>query len=105
MGEKYLNESIEAYSYSILGTQARNRVSIINNSAAIMQTQDVFSTLVEDTILQTSVTVSISNMQKAMSDCNVTINTTVSHNLWLIPSDLLIIKKMIPTYYTGLAVE
>ena len=54
----------------------------INNGAASMQTQDVFRKLVEDTIIQTSVTVSISNMRKAISDCNVTVNTAVSQNLW-----------------------
>ena len=82
VGEKYLNESIEAQARSILGAQAQTRISIISNGAASIQTQDVFRKLVEDTIIQTSVTVSISNMRKAISDCNVTVNTAVSQNLW-----------------------
>ena len=97
VGEKYLNESIEAYS-SILGAQARTRISIVNKGAASTQTQDVFRKLVKDTTIRTSVTVSISNMRRAISDCNVTVNTAVSSNLWLIPSDLVIIKKRIPGY-------
>ena len=60
------------------------------------QAQDVFRKLVEDTVVQTGVTVSISNIMKAISNCNVTVNTAVSPNLWLIPSDLVIIKWRIP---------
>ena len=37
-------------------------------------------------------------MRKAISDCNVTVNTAVSPILWLIPSDLVIIKQRIPRY-------
>lgn len=66
------------------------------------QAQDVFRKLVEDTVVQTGVTVSISNIMKAISNCNVTVNTAVSPNLWLIPSDLVIIKWRIPGYNNAL---
>lgn len=93
-----LGRSIDAFCYAILGAQARTRVSIVNNVAANDQTQDVFWKLVEDTVVQVSVTISISNMRKTINDCNITVNTAVSRNLWLFPSDLVIIKKKIAGY-------
>ena len=56
-------------------------------------------------IIQTSVTVSISNMRRAISDCNVTVNTAVSPNLWLKPSDNKKEYRDITTFYIDLAVE
>ena len=37
-----LNQSIEAYLYAILGSQARTRQSIVSNRASALETQKVF---------------------------------------------------------------
>ena len=64
VGEKYLNESIEAYCYSILGAQAWTRIIILTLTMAqlVRRHRTFIASFVEDTIIQTSVTVSISNM-------------------------------------------
>ena len=43
-------------------------------------------------------TVSISSMRKARSDCSVTLNLAVSPSTWLLQSDMVILNERIPRY-------
>ena len=60
--------------------------------------QEVFKKLVNDTIIQSDHTVTISNMRKAIKDTNVVLNMVISPGIILIPSNLIILDKMIPGY-------
>ena len=48
-----------------------------------------------DTIIQSDHTVTISNMRKAINDTNVVLNMVISPGIILIPSNLIILGKMI----------
>ena len=48
-----------------------------------------------DTIIQSDHTVTISNMRKAIKDTNVVLNMVISPGIILIPSNLIILGKMI----------
>ena len=47
-GTELLNQSIEAYIYSVLGAQARTKQSIYGTKASASETQEVFRQIVED---------------------------------------------------------
>ena len=98
IGLRYIQESVEAYTYCILGAQAKTRWSIVKNDAKSLQTQSVFRQLVEDTIIQSDPTVTISNMRRAIVDCNVLLNLALSSGIILVPSNMIILEKPIPGY-------
>jgi hypothetical protein len=98
LGVELLQESIESFVYAILGSQANTRWSIEGDSPKALQTQRNFRTIVNDTILQSSSVVTISNMRKAVRDTNVILNTAISPGLILVPSNFVILKSPIPGY-------
>ena len=97
-GQLLLQESIESFVYCVLGSQANTRWPIVGRSAMSLQTQEVFKKLVDDTIIQSDHTVTISNMRKAITDTNVVLNMVISPGIILIPSNLTILDKMVPGY-------
>ncbi len=97
IGQKLLQQSIESYVYTVLGAQAKTRWPIVGEGAKSIQTQDVFHTIVRETIVQSNVTITISNMRTAIVSTNVVLNMAISPGMILVPSDL-IQKMKIPGY-------
>ena len=83
--------------YTVLGAQAKTRWPIVGEGAKSLQTQDVFHTIVRETIAQSDVTITISNMRTAIVSTNVVLNMAISPGMILVPSDL-IQKTKIPGY-------
>ena len=104
-GTELINNSIEAYIYSILGAQARTRQSIVSGRASALETQKLFRKIVEDSIVNYETTTWINNMNQAVSDTNVLLNTAISPTLWLIPSSMIILKNPIQGYNKKLKVS
>ena len=98
VGRKLFQESIESYVYSVLGAQAKTRWSIVNMGAKSSQTQDVFHQLVNDTIVQSDPTVTITNMRTAIRDTNVVLNMAITPGVILVPSSMIILKDPIAGY-------
>lgn len=98
IGIQYLNETIEAYVYAVLGSQAKTRVSIVNKGGGSLETQEEFRTLVNDAIVNYSVSTWILNMNKSVTDTNVIQNLAISPNTWLVPGSMIILKKRIVGY-------
>ena len=96
IGQKLLQQSVESYVYAVLGAQAKTRWSIVGEGAKSLQTQEVFRTIVKETIAQSDVTITISNMRTAIASTNVVLNMAISPGMILVPSDLIIQKKKIP---------
>ena len=96
LGQLLSQQSIESFVYSVLCAQASTRWSIINQGAKALQTQVVFCRLVNDTIIEDDQAVTVNNMQRALVDTNVILNTAVSPGVILIPSDMIILKNKIP---------
>ena len=98
IGQKLLQQSVESYVYSVLGAQASLRFPIVGEGAKSLQTQDKFRTIVKETIAQSDVSVTISNMRTAIENTNVVLNMAISPGMILVPSDLIIQKEKIPGY-------
>ena len=91
-------QSAESFVYCVLGAQANTRWPIVGRGALSLQTQEVFKKLVNDTIIQSDTNVTISNMRKAIKDTNVVLNMVISPGIILIPSNLIILDKMVVGY-------
>ena len=98
IGQKLLQQSVESYVYAVLGAQAKTRWSIVGEGAKSLQTQEVFRTIVKETIAQSNVTITISNMRTAIANTNVILNMAISPGMILVPSNLIIQKEKIPGY-------
>ena len=98
LGQKLLQQSVESYVYAVLGAQASLRFPIVGEGAKSLQTQDKFRTIVKETIAQSDVTITISNMRAAIASTNVVLNMAISPGMILVPSDLIIQKEKIPGY-------
>ena len=97
-GQLLFRQSVESYVYCVLGAQANTRWLIVGRGAMSLQTQEVFKKLVNNTIIQSDPTVTISNMRKAIKDTNVVLNTAISPGIILIPPNLIILDRMIAGY-------
>ncbi len=98
IGLKLLQQSVESYVYAVLGAQASLRFPIVGEGAKSLQTQDKFRTIVKETIAQSDVAITISNMRTAIASTNVVLNMAISPGMILVPSDLIIQKERIPGY-------
>ncbi len=98
IGQKLFQQSIESCVYSILGAQAKTRWSIVGEGAKSLQTLDVFHKIVKESLVESDVTITISNMRTAIETTNVVLNMAISPGMILVPSDLIIQKKKIPGY-------
>ena len=96
--QKLFQQSIESYVYAVLGAQAKTRWAIVGEDAKSLQTQDVFRTIVKETIAQSDVTITLSNMRTAIASTNVVLSMAISQGMILVPSDLIIQKEKIPGY-------
>ncbi len=98
IGQKLLQQSVESYVYAVLGAQAKTRWSIVGEGAKSLQMQDVFRTIVKETIAQSDVMVTLSNMITAIASTNIVLNMAISPGMILVASNLIIQKKKIPGY-------
>ena len=89
---------MESFNYCVLGAEARTRWSIVGKGAKSSQTQDVFRTIVNDTIVVNDPTVLISNMRKSIQATNVVLNLAVVPNVILMPSNFIILSDKIAGY-------
>ena len=96
-GQLLFQQSVESYVYCVLGAQASTRWPVVGRDAMSLQTQEVFKKLVNDTIIQSDSTVTVSNVRKAR-DTNVVLNTVISPGIILVPSNLIILKEMVGGY-------
>ena len=104
-GTELLNQSIEAYIYSVLGALARTKQSIYGLRASALETQNVFRQIVKDSIINYETSTWINNMNQAVTSTNVVLNMAISPTLWLIPSNLIILEKPIVGYNNKLKVS
>jgi len=89
-----LNQSIEAYVYCILGSQANTRSSIIGSSGSAQETRREFLNLLEDkssgVIINRDIVDSIQRFQDVIDSTNVKLDLAISPSLWLLPSKMII---------------
>ncbi|CAB3995051.1 Hypothetical predicted protein, partial [Paramuricea clavata] len=83
-----IQESLQCYVYCVLGAQANTRWAIVDRGTSSLLTQKGFRQLVEDMVVQTDLTVGISNMRIAIRDTNAIVNTAINPDIILFPSNL-----------------
>ena len=98
LGQTFLVQSIEAFVYSILGSQADSRFSTVNQGEKFLQSQQIFHQLVQYSIVQNDNTIIINNFRTSIKDTNQILNQNISPGLLIIPSELTILKNPIPGY-------
>ena len=95
LGQLLFQQSVESFVYSVLGSQAATRWSIVSQGAKSSQTQVEFRKIVHDTIVEDDQTITIGNMRKAIADTHVILNTAISPGMILIPGDMIILTEEI----------
>ena len=93
-----IQESLQCYVYSVLGAQANTRWAIVDRGTSSLLAQKGFRKLVEDMVVQTDISVGITNMRTAIRDTNAIVNTAINPSIILFPSNLVILKDPIPGY-------
>ena len=96
--QTFFMQSIEAFIYAVLGSQANSHFSIVNQGGRSFQTQSIFRQLVDSTIVQNDHTIMINNYRTAIKDTCAILNQNISPGLLIIPSSLIILDKPIPGY-------
>ena len=97
-GQVLLQSAIESYVYSVLGAQAQTRWPIVGQGSKLLQTQQIFHRLVQDTIAQDNPSKAISDMRKAIQDTNVVLNMAITPGIILIPSNMVILNNKVEGY-------
>lgn len=97
IGLQYLNQSVEAYIYVVLGSQAKTRVSIVDHGGGSLEIQQECRKQVEDAVTNYSVSTWILNMKKPITDTNTIQDLDLSPKTWLVPSKMVILKNPMRT--------
>ena len=97
-GQKLLQMAVESYVYCVLGSQAKTRWSIVGQGAKSLQTQDIFHSLVKDTLIQDDPVKLISDMRTAIDETNVLLNLVICPGIVLIPSSMIFLKEKVKGY-------
>ena len=98
LGQTLLMQSIEAFIYACLGSQADSRFSIVNQGGKSLQTQKIFHKLVGSSIVQNDDTILLNNFRTAVKDTNQVLRLNISPGLLIIPDELTILKDPIKGY-------
>ena len=85
-GLSRINQSIEAFVYSILSTQVHVRRSILGEGGRAKEVQTEFLTLMEDAIRQPDLAKSVQRYQLAVDQAKVRLNLAVCPGAWLMPA-------------------
>ena len=97
-GLSRINQTIEAFVYSILGSQVQTRSSIIGDSGSAQETQKVFLQLFESALIERDISKSIQRYQFALQQAKQKLDLAVALECWLCPSNLILNNSPIAGY-------
>ena len=84
-----ISESVRAYAYLILRSQASARSSIIGNSASALTVQSAFLNNFENVVnRRVNIREDIKRYQDTLSYASSKVNCSVGENLFMLPSDM-----------------
>ena len=87
-GLSRINQSIESFCFSILGSQVNVRSSITGSQGSSIETQREFLSLVEDAIRNPDISKSVQRFQLAIESAKVRLDLAISPGTWLLPSKM-----------------
>ena len=97
-GPARIDQSILAFGYCVLGSQADTRSSILGNSGSAILTQRRFLILMEEAIRMHEITASVQRYHKSIHDTKMRLDFAVARGIWLIPSRMVINTESIVGY-------
>ena len=97
-GLSRINQSIEAFCYSILGAQVNVRSSITGSQGSSIETQREFLSLVEDAIRNPDISKSVQRFQLAIESAKVRLDLAISPGTWLLPSKMVVNTESVVGY-------
>ena len=97
-GLSRINQSIEAFCYSILGAQVNVRSSITGSQASSIEAQREFLSLVEDAIRNPDISKSVQRFQLAIESAKVRLDLAISPGTWLLPSKMVVNTESVVGY-------
>ena len=97
-GLSRINQSIESFCFSILGSQVNLRSSITGSQGSSIETQREFLSLVEDAIRNPDISKSVQRLQLAIESAKVRLDLAISPGTWLLPSKIVVNTESIVGY-------
>ena len=95
IGLARINQSIQAYCYSVLGAQANSHTSIISDSGSAKNTQLDFLILVEDAIKTLDASNGPVKYQNAIEKTKTRLDFAIARGVLLMPSRMIINTKSV----------
>ena len=84
-----ISESVRAYAYLILSSQASARSSIVENTASALTAQSAFLNNFENVInLRVNIREDIKHYQDTLSYASSKVDYSVGENIYMLPSDM-----------------
>ena len=97
-GLSRINQSIESFCFSILGSQVNLRSSITGSQGSSIETQREFLSLVEDAIRNPDISKSVQRFQLAIESAKVRLDLAISPGTWLLPSKMVVNTESVVGY-------
>ena len=97
-GLSRINQSFEAFCYSILGSQVNVRSSIAGSQGSSIETQREFLSLVEDAIRNPDISKSVQRFQLTIESAKVRLDLAISPGTWLLPSKMVVNTESVVGY-------
>ena len=97
-GLSRINQSIEAFCYSILGSQVDVRSSIAGSQGSSIETQRQFLSMVEDAIRNPDLGKSVQRFQLAIESAKVRLDLAICPGTWLLPSKMVVNTESVVGY-------
>ena len=97
-GQARINQSIEAYVYCILGSQAATLSSILDSGGRSTEIRRDFRKNTESAIINKDIEKSIQRYEKAISDTNTRLDFVLAQGTWLMLSRMIINAESIVDY-------
>ena len=84
-----ISESVRAYAYLLLSSQASARSSIVGNSASALTAQSAFLNNFENVVnRRVDISIDIKCYQNTLSYASSTVDYSVGEHLYMLPSDI-----------------
>ena len=93
-----INQSIESFCFSILGSQVNVRSSITGSQGSSIETQREYLSLVEDAIRNPDISKSVQRFQLAIESAKVRLDLAISPGTWLLPSKMVVNTESVVGY-------
>ena len=97
-GLSRINQFIESFCFSILGSQVNLRSSITGSQGSSIETQREFLSLVEDAIRSPDISKSVQRFQLAIESAKVRLDLAISPGTWLLPSKMVVNTESVVGY-------